>query len=350
MDNDGYLTLLDSLARYYNSQITAHVGYLISVFALAFGGLIAVGTSLVLRTESDALTLGPLSIGDTYMRVGVPVILLGLLFLWILGGLPYSLKYLVGRTQYYIGLSQIVFEHMGLETRHGDPIVQTLRERALKDNHGIDHAIVSLFEGRLFVSRCKARGKGVHYHPMNLRLFNVTSETAVHADYFPSPILVPRILAPGLGFIMRNLVFLAYKRRTDGYYKAKDRRGYVLKEVFSPWCPKHGNYAPLLDLGNRFYCPQEDHEVAREEVTFKCDGKAILKDLLLTNGYSEKRILGILADCKGNAESWYVCKIKKKGSAECVTEDLILCDNCKSNSADKVLTISRAFSLPCLTP
>jgi hypothetical protein len=29
--DDQYLRRLDSLARYYNSQITAHVGYMISV-------------------------------------------------------------------------------------------------------------------------------------------------------------------------------------------------------------------------------------------------------------------------------------------------------------------------------
>jgi hypothetical protein len=116
--DDFYLRQLDSLASFYNSQITAHVGYEITV------------------------TVGLLAILLTFLSIGkdtpywIPVIVFDIVCLLLYFRLPrpsFVLRHLLGTTQYYQEMSHIVFEHMGLTSGHFEDLeFETLMERALK--------------------------------------------------------------------------------------------------------------------------------------------------------------------------------------------------------------------------
>jgi hypothetical protein len=156
--DDQYLKRLDSLARFYNSQITAHVGYQISV---------TVGLLATLLTFSS---IG-VQLLDKHTPYWIVVIVFDGVCLFLYFSLPrpsFVFRYLLGTTQYYQEMSYIVFEHMGLRSRNGDGDFKTLKDRALRRKRedksgktcegmegGIEKAVMSLLEARLFVSKCQ---------------------------------------------------------------------------------------------------------------------------------------------------------------------------------------------------
>jgi hypothetical protein len=237
-ENDAYLRLLDSLARFYNSEITAHVGYAATVTVSVLAALLAF-SSLVIQLRyglSNLLRNWVPWITSFWVVVLVVFVVAFFLTVFSLAPLQYlSLRYLFGRTQYYVALSQIVFEHMGLESRlmsrEQDLFLKTLQAKAVGTPHGIEGGVISLFEARLFVSRCfrkkkESEGRNVEY----LKAFGVLDTeidvTVQYKDYFSAKIL------PVRGFSMCDLVFLGYKARIDRYTNASDPRGKLLKLEF----------------------------------------------------------------------------------------------------------------------
>jgi hypothetical protein len=142
-----YLSKLDSLARFYNSQLTAHVGYLISISALVGALFLTLLSSVVLNLDFP----------ESWRVATILVMTIGLL-LYVLGDfIPYvSFPYLYARTAFYSALSDLTWEHMGLKTPMFDAELVKLRERATRI--GAEYAIVTMFQARLFVSRCLSKG------------------------------------------------------------------------------------------------------------------------------------------------------------------------------------------------
>jgi hypothetical protein len=233
--DDGYLTRLDSLARFYNSQTTAHVGYLISVSAFLFGGCLAISTSVVFWTGNYHAAIG---LDDRFVRIAVPLFLLVVLFLWALGRFTFSLKYLLGGVQYNVVLSYMVFEHMGLLQHIGSDHVRMLSIRAWRSEKGIEGALRSLFEARLFASKCMELGirtkerqrRQREYTRENRAKFDVQGNEVelVSEDYFNSPILISPSRLQFLGFTQRELLFVRYRGYTN------DERHALMQKVFDP--------------------------------------------------------------------------------------------------------------------
>jgi len=131
-DEDEYRRLLDSLARFYNSQITAHVGYLLTVVAVLLTSL-----AILNQTLSDRIYF--------FLAGGLSLAFFGCI-----------ITYSFARLQYWMVLSQIVWEHMGL-LGYAPEHMRELQSRALKQRArrgGIEPSIVSMFEARLYVSQC----------------------------------------------------------------------------------------------------------------------------------------------------------------------------------------------------
>jgi hypothetical protein len=219
--DDQYLSLLDSLARFYNSQITAHIGYTATVTVGVFAVVLTLLSEIIqLRHQlSNLLHNWIPSVTSFWVVVFLVALDLVILGLYLLAPLrPISVKYLLGRTQYYIALSQIVFEHMGLKSkftrREDDPFLKALDTRAQDAPNGIEDAIIRLFEARLFISRCHRKNKRSEGEdPEKLKFFGISkseiSLIAPYRDHYRSAIL------PILGFSMRDLVFLGYKQKID---------------------------------------------------------------------------------------------------------------------------------------
>lgn len=145
MPRDDYLAKLDSLARFYNSQIIAHVGYTLTtliLFVTLYFGLLA-------DIVSWQLPFGRIIL--------FAVLLIAFILFPFLGkfwsGFDYLSRltplYHFARMKYYTALTEIVWDHMGL-TRSGDTHFETLQTRA--ESLSILHAIMKLFEAWLYVS------------------------------------------------------------------------------------------------------------------------------------------------------------------------------------------------------
>jgi len=230
--DDAYLRRLDSLARYYNSQTTAHVGYLISVTGFLLGTSLAFSASVVLWTGNYQERIG---LNDGFLRVIVPLVLFVALALWALGRFTFSLKYLLGGVQYNIVLSFIVFEHMGLQRQIDSNHVKMLRIRADRSDKGIEVALRSLFEARLFASKCREPGinrgererRKMLLTKPNMAKFDVQENEGelVSGNDFQAPVLLK---FRRLGFAQRELLFIRYRGYTS------DERGRLVRSVFDP--------------------------------------------------------------------------------------------------------------------
>jgi hypothetical protein len=152
-----YMTLLDSQARFYNSEETVHAGYLIASFVglLALFNLIRGDVIQFFGWICFWANVSPaLAPALAYSLLGVLLIL----YLLLNKPLPFLFPYLLGRVQYYGTLSWIVWEHMGV-TGATEEYFVSLRSRVLRKHEkdyplGLSLAIKSLFEARLYVSLC----------------------------------------------------------------------------------------------------------------------------------------------------------------------------------------------------
>lgn len=206
-----YARLLDTLARFYNSEITAHVGYELSITV----GLIA---TLVGATSIVASVYGSL------LPAMVLVDVLCIVAFFTLG-LPPCFKYLYGRLQYYGGLSETTFKLMGLKTpyiRTKDgawrmhDMVRRLRKKALQDKAGIEGGITGLFLARLYASKCKRDKTDESVIEQNLRsTFKVDLDTVRPYDVYVIPVRpFPSWLARKLRWMHVDVLLLACRQTT----------------------------------------------------------------------------------------------------------------------------------------
>lgn len=161
---------LDSVGGLYNSQITVHVGYAITVTAVVVTGLLALFSFIEQIIRDWALAC--IRSDATFLAIVLETIatvpfFISLFVAYFFGYWPWprfvSFTYLFGRIRYYMALSQLVWEHMGISVGTGDvSVFYTLKERAVgKEGKGIDEAIISLFEARLSVSLWHRRHPGL---------------------------------------------------------------------------------------------------------------------------------------------------------------------------------------------
>lgn len=263
-----YLRLLDSLARFYNSQITVHVGYALSIFLFTAGAALALFTSIVVRPEPMSLDIGIVRLGDGLVRYfTLAMIFVGVTVLF-LGSFHLSVRYLFARKQYYECLSQIVAEHMGLKTPHPwqtDPRTMQLKEWALATRTGIEGAIISLFEARLFLSKCARSGVPVAkllqmkatWVTEKLRAFDNPPLDALQSNPAPYKGQIFKLLKE------EQLLSLAYRAQirklTDSHDENESRRGKLLelRLRFDPMpCPICST--TMVELKNDFYCLRDD--------------------------------------------------------------------------------------------
>jgi hypothetical protein len=141
-----YIRKLDSLARFYNSQGTAHIGYLITsivIYCAVFN------IFQPAQAFKDLLQINAFASSSI-----VVVIFLVLLPVWI--WMPFSSRYQLARTQFYMQLSEIVWEHMGV---NNPKAFESLKERTTSEYTSIQAAVYALFEARLYRSLWKKERK-----------------------------------------------------------------------------------------------------------------------------------------------------------------------------------------------
>jgi hypothetical protein len=132
------------LARFYNSQATAHIGYLI--------------TSIVIYAAIFNI-LQPLQAFENLLHSGAfwsSVVTLIAFFFFVLlwAYAPFLSRYQLARTQFYMELSQIVWEHMGVNNQE---VFEPFRTRATGSGMAIQYSVMTLFEARLYRSLWKKR-------------------------------------------------------------------------------------------------------------------------------------------------------------------------------------------------
>lgn len=214
--NDGqqeereFFRLLESLAGSYNSQITSHVGYVLT-FTLFVGTSAMVFLLQVLFVPN----LGPLS------KFGALVLVAILVWVYLfVKRSPVCFSYLYGRAQFYVALSGIVWQHMeflGGEGRPEQLTTRRLRDRAVRFT-SISHGVTTIFEARLFVSRCLR--KGLCYKDERIRralhYFDITNDEqeAVlplneRENYYDRPFLRFWNIA--------DIIYLAYRAKIENY-------------------------------------------------------------------------------------------------------------------------------------
>ena len=160
-EEEKYIRLLENLAQFYNSQITAHLGYIVTAVVTALTLYISI---MIFLFGSYYWWFNP-PLGNLveftgwafrWLVVACMVIGTG----WFLFGrhLP-SLRYLVARLQYYIVLTQIVTGlHMPLASMMSkDELYYVLKRRALEPwpegpRWGVQGAIMSFFQAQLYLS------------------------------------------------------------------------------------------------------------------------------------------------------------------------------------------------------
>jgi hypothetical protein len=144
LSDSEYRHVLDSLARYYNSQVTAHVGYLLTSIVV-YCAIFSLITNIVVRN----LDLD----WQAQVIVAVEVLVVFVCFGVIYASVRFPLlpKYFLARTQYFMQLSDVVWNHLGLSSR-SEEYFRQLKARALCFPLGIQTSIVRMFEARLYRS------------------------------------------------------------------------------------------------------------------------------------------------------------------------------------------------------
>jgi hypothetical protein len=182
--DDDYLRVLDGFARFYNSQITAHAGYMLATGIGVFTGFIAI----IVNSDKIVGFLGERGI-PWYWWV---LILIGAFVLYFSSyGWPspfcwISSIYHFARLQYYDALSEAVLNHLPYTSTDAKGLYYTeLRKRAIEPYDdfgevgilGIGNAILRLFEARLYVScqRDKKDIDGYELNPHEQALFHLSS-------------------------------------------------------------------------------------------------------------------------------------------------------------------------------
>lgn len=245
--------MLDSLARFYNSEITVHVGYELTLSAFVIGTAVGLFTSVLLRSEEIRLPTwfpfqGASPWLDGVVRIAASIMLLVATLVYFRASwIPYSFKYLFGRTQLYHALFEIVSEHMGL-TERGEPVksggrIQKMMDRALRN--GIRTAIFTLFEARLLLSRYARIGRPIE--DLFKKEEEVKEENRDWVQRIKKKLKDAYDVGPDelfllsgaykrqiLRFNFEDALYLAYKSQVDEYCKGNNDRGLLLKRAFDP--------------------------------------------------------------------------------------------------------------------
>jgi hypothetical protein len=143
-------------------------------------------------------------------------------------------KYLFGRAHYYGELSQIVSECMGSKNVNAwqHPTFDAMRRRALRA--GVEYSIISLFEARLFASRCRSHDISEEQIRNNLDAFDATDPVLLQDSQL---LKGPYARRTSLRWQLDDVLFLAYRPRINVYCKSDERerrRGRLLKLDFDP--------------------------------------------------------------------------------------------------------------------
>jgi hypothetical protein len=234
-DSD-YLRRLDSLARFYNSQATAHIGYLITSIVIYCA---------IFNIFQPVQTLKELLKINTYVATDVIVTIVFFVIFVLWAYMPFSSYYQLGRTQFYMELSQIVWEHMKV---NNPAVFDPFRKRATAEDMAIQYAVMTLLEARLYRSLWLKKHqreppeshngqKWLNTFYVNERLFDESINT--YEDLIKSPkyeaYLSSYVDRPILGiwkfpgFDRSKLLFDAHSRSMKGYPK-HDHRFLAFKE------------------------------------------------------------------------------------------------------------------------
>jgi hypothetical protein len=156
--DDDYLRVLDGFARFYNSQITAHAGYMLATGIGVFTALIAI----IMNSDKILDFLGPRGI-PWYWSIPIIVAPFAVYF-FLIHRLPspfcwISSIYHYARLQYYIAISEVVLSHLPhTSTNATGSYYNALKKRAIEpydlagNGLGISAAISHFFEARLYAS------------------------------------------------------------------------------------------------------------------------------------------------------------------------------------------------------
>jgi hypothetical protein len=158
-----YARALDGLARFFNSQITVHTGYLLTSFGVIIALFALLNQWIFLGIENK-----------TVAYVVSSMIIAAVLILYFGARLPYPVcfQYLLGRIQYYQCLSEVAWDHMGV-TKTNTTLVNALEERARM--LGIMPAVLTRFEFILYYTLRKRQNNPRYekaaklYHMENAR-------------------------------------------------------------------------------------------------------------------------------------------------------------------------------------
>jgi hypothetical protein len=207
---DQYVRVLDSLARFYNSEKTVHAGYLITSI-IAVMALLSAVLNIVLSPTLEGVAFG-------YRMAAMLIIAAATLICYfgINKPLPFLFRYLLGRMQLYLWLSEIVWEHMGLKAS-GD-FAEKLRHRTENpDLNGVQDAVMTFLAARLYISICN----------MGQRYLEIDS---VEKDFAASGLL-KHLWAYRSKFLcwkLTDLVILAHRQNLQGY----ENGGELHKRIF----------------------------------------------------------------------------------------------------------------------
>jgi hypothetical protein len=156
LNDTEYLTMLDALGRFYNSEMTQHVGYLITS-ALGYLALFA----LAIQAKWIYLLPGLLPSTIRTPTIDAVVVLSSFFILGILYSalpIPPFPLYMLSRVQYYVELSGAVWDHMGI-TNSNPTYREELKVRIFQRVRegmwgGVNQGVTSLFEARLYLTCC----------------------------------------------------------------------------------------------------------------------------------------------------------------------------------------------------
>jgi len=256
-NSDQYIRILDGLARYYNSEHVGHIGYMLTLFAIAITVLFQL-YSLGRTSLEDMLRTGLIIVGSSVpapelikLLAVAPFVCLFIVFFF--GPYPFCFRYQYARTQYYIVLTEVIWNHIGatqakntdidqgVEADHQD-VFKVYKRRA--DRMGIIEAILKLFEARLYLSICRRQKKNSQQEEQiqaqNLALFDAQevcpikgSDGTYYAYYSLSKVLY---------WNKTNLLRLAHRNTLKGYLRgSKDGDPHKIAELLLDKSSKSGS-------------------------------------------------------------------------------------------------------------
>jgi len=227
MTDEDYYRCLDSLVRFYNSEIVVHVGYLLTAALTLLASFSLLLTSGIL---ADLIMRLFVFFGATLESKDAAWVGFGLCVvagaIWLLRRFRFSFSYLYGRTLYYECLSQITWDHMGMQQWSTPSRNLRLRHRALgtkkEKRLGVIAAVTKLFEAYLYISKCKREGVDVGTIHQNLKEFRVDEDICpIETETYYSN-------EKRFRWNQTDLLLLAYRSKIREYVRNHEKIGSLL--------------------------------------------------------------------------------------------------------------------------